>query len=69
MIVFIVIGVGTLFSLVFHIGVKEYPLYFRATPESSIETSSELSHVSVHMTWKDWFNEPQFYIVSPPRCP
>ncbi|XP_055342560.1 major facilitator superfamily domain-containing protein 12-like [Paramacrobiotus metropolitanus] len=62
MIVFIVIGVGTLFSVIFHVGVKEDPHPQRSSSQSSVETQdSQMS--SVHMTWAEWFKEPHFYIV------
>ncbi|OQV17781.1 Major facilitator superfamily domain-containing protein 12 [Hypsibius exemplaris] len=63
MIVLIVVGIGTLFSIAFHLGVKEEPVRSRNGSSGSAETALENS-ISIHMTNREWFREPHFYIVS-----
>ena len=61
LIVFVVVGIGILFSVVFHLGVKEKPF----SHQRLLEISDDVSVLEVrHMTWKSWFVEPHFYIVS-----
>ena len=67
MIVLIVVGIGTLFSVAFHMGVKEDPVRTRNSSQQSGDTALEQSSNSVnsvHMTNREWFREPHFYIVS-----
>ncbi|XP_076336059.1 major facilitator superfamily domain-containing protein 12-like isoform X1 [Tachypleus tridentatus] len=56
-----VLGVGFLFSVTFHIFVKE------KKPQTHPQTASDevdfdLDHLT-HLTWKEWFREPQFYQI------
>ncbi|GAU98136.1 hypothetical protein RvY_09317 [Ramazzottius varieornatus] len=61
LIVFVVVGIGVVFSVIFHLGVKEQPF----THQHSVGLSDEMTLPGRrHMTWKSWFIEPHFYIVS-----
>ena len=64
--VFIVCGIGLFFTLIFHIGTKECPdLRNQTQVQAAEKESSTLVRSSVaQMTWKDWWFEPQFYMVS-----
>ena len=54
--VFIVIGTGILFSIIFHVGVKEHPR------DCSVEFVTRSCKRSA-ANWKAWFREPLFYQV------
>ncbi len=64
-IVFIVIGIGFLFSCIFHLGVKEKPRH--RTPSHLIDCPPndlvDFSLPHTHLKWKHWFKESQFYKV------
>ena len=55
-VVFIVIGTGILFSIIFHVGVKEHP---RDCSVEFVTSSCKRSAAN----WKAWFREPSFYQV------
>ena len=55
-VVFIVIGTGILFSIIFHVGVKEHP---RDCSVEFVTSSCKRSAAN----WKAWFREPRFYQV------
>ena len=55
-VVFIVIGTGILFSIIFHVGVKEHP---RDCSLEFVTSSCKRSAAN----WKAWFREPRFYQV------
>ncbi|CAL4175681.1 unnamed protein product, partial [Meganyctiphanes norvegica] len=58
-IVSIVLGIGFVFAALFHLLVKEDNVaVYTALPESE----DCLPHC--RMSWKDWFNEPQFYQIA-----
>ena len=57
----IVIGTGSIFSFIFHVGTKETP--GRVLNESPHQNGTDFSEHQ-QMSWKDWFREPQFYLVS-----
>jgi len=69
--VFIVIGIGLVFSLLFHIGVKEPVREDGTDPEnqSLLRSCKDASSIEVStirrslMSWKDWLKEKQFYQV------
>ncbi|XP_052795228.1 major facilitator superfamily domain-containing protein 12-like isoform X2 [Mya arenaria] len=69
LLVLIVVGIGVLFSVIFHIGVREHPKEYRehgdsfssTTNLSSLEKST-LKKLS--MSWKCWLKEHQFYQVA-----
>lgn len=52
-----VVGVGLVFSIIFHIGTKE-PSKTKKS-DSSSDTSDDKK-----MHWYMWFKNPQFYLVS-----
>ncbi|GBN18327.1 hypothetical protein AVEN_238369-1, partial [Araneus ventricosus] len=57
-----VVGVGSLFSLLFHVFTKE-----RENPQFSVQQQCVINEASdmiekPHLTWKDWFSQPQFYM-------
>ena len=54
--VFIVVGTGIFFSIVFHVGVKEHPR------DCSAEFATKSSKRSAG-NWTAWFREPLFYQV------
>lgn len=55
----IVIAVGSLFSIIFHLGVKEPPHV-----TSSIQTGINADiYLQPHLTWRDWLKEIQFYKI------
>ena len=54
--VFIVVGTGVFFSIVFHVGVKEHPR------DCSAEFATKSSKRSAD-NWTAWFREPLFYQV------
>lgn len=68
-----VIAIGSFFVVVFHIFVKEKPANYSTeisrspstvtdgTSRSNLATQS--FEVSVHLRWKDWFKESQFYKI------
>ena len=51
---------GGVFSLIFHVGLREIPLEQRAQLEGNTLENS----INSVFTWKQWFREPQFYVVS-----
>lgn len=55
-VVFIVVGTGVFFSIVFHVGVKEHPR------DCSAEFATKSSKRSA-ANWTAWFREPLFYQV------
>ena len=56
----IVIGVGVIFTIIFHIGTNE------SSPNDDLrhEDSPLVGSVKVPMKWRDWIKEVQFYQVS-----
>ncbi|KAE8631340.1 hypothetical protein XENTR_v10001158 [Xenopus tropicalis] len=66
----IMVGVGSLFSLLFHIGTKEKPQTFHRLletddPDSPHSEEPRLSEPPVPlMVWKRWLMEPSFYQVA-----
>ena len=64
----IVVGIGTFFSIVFHIGVKEAPETPYGSEESSIaengthQKGQEQQQPST-VSWKGWLREVHFYQV------
>ena len=71
LLVLIVVGVGLLFSIVFHVGVREKPARSATTDnEKSLGESSALNTIEkstlnkLKMSWKCWLKEHQFYQVS-----
>lgn len=63
----IVVGLGAVFSLIFHLGTKEKPYPLGSLPQ--LEESTPLlqketkSPASPLLIWKDWLLEPAFYQV------
>lgn len=68
-IVFIVMAIGFVFSVIFHLGVKERPK-MRSIDDMRNGTSGEdsvdfyLPSIESHLKWKHWFKESQFYKVA-----
>uniref|UniRef100_A0A8C3NIA5 Uncharacterized protein n=1 Tax=Geospiza parvula TaxID=87175 RepID=A0A8C3NIA5_GEOPR len=64
----IVVGLGAVFSLIFHLGTKEKPYPLGVLPEP--EESTPLLHKEPPgpprplLLWKDWLLEPSFYQVA-----
>ena len=55
-IVLVLLASGAIFSILFHIIVREKP--------SSVSNYDQLPNVPVkHLKWKDWFSHQQFYII------
>lgn len=68
----IVVGLGALFSLFFHLGTKEklYPLGSVSQPKEStplLQKEPTRSPRSL-LVWKDWLLEPSFYQVKADRA-
>lgn len=64
---FLILGIGLVFSTIFHIGVRETPRNLQriTSPESQIEaSSSNLVETEISMSWNHWFKESQFYKVA-----
>ncbi|GIY07807.1 hypothetical protein CDAR_544612 [Caerostris darwini] len=61
----IIVGVGTFFSIIFHIGVKEVVSKPLSSTDSSIESESSTSFplFSDNLSWKGWLKESHFYQV------
>lgn len=62
----IVVGLGAVFSLIFHLGTKEkpYPLGSLPQPESTPLLQKEPTRCPRPLlAWKDWLLEPAFYQV------
>ncbi|KAM9848868.1 major facilitator superfamily domain-containing protein 12 [Aulostomus maculatus] len=64
MLAFIMLGIGTLFSLIFHIGTKEKKS--GTVRENRLLTSSPLQEPlpGPVFEWKNWLKEPSFYQVA-----
>jgi len=66
---FLILGIGLVFSTIFHIGVRERPAGQRQIDHSSNEeinastSSSNLVEKHTQMKWSQWFRESQFYKV------
>ncbi|XP_062492569.1 major facilitator superfamily domain-containing protein 12 isoform X2 [Pezoporus occidentalis] len=63
----IVVGLGAVFSLIFHLGTKEkpYPWGSSAQPEESTPLlQKEPSPLRPLLIWRDWLWEPAFYQVA-----
>ena len=56
------IGVGAIFSIAFHIGVRESTDYKAKEQSSSLEKND--SSVTRKLTWYQWFLNPEFYLVA-----
>jgi hypothetical protein len=56
---FIVVGVGSLCTIIFHILLRENSVDHH---EESLATDTQLSVDTMH--WSDWLKEPQFWLVS-----
>ncbi|EEC14176.1 conserved hypothetical protein [Ixodes scapularis] len=66
-IVLIVVGIGSLFSLVFHVVVRDPSRGGRRESASRHRDEYVRSLVlerSQHLRWRDWFRERRFYMVS-----
>lgn len=69
MLVLIVVGLGVLFSVIFHIGVKEKVKTDDAVTNNGLSESSTLLTIEksalarLTMSWKCWLKESQFYQV------
>ncbi|XP_064618686.1 major facilitator superfamily domain-containing protein 12-like [Lineus longissimus] len=63
-IAFIVVGIGIVFSIIFHVGTREkdHACDSNDNVESTLSFSSSTTRPR-KMKWKCWFKEPQFYIV------
>lgn len=67
------VGLGAVFSLIFHLGTKEKPYPPGVLPEP--EESTPLLHkeplgpTRPLLLWKDWLLEPSFYQVQLGRTP
>ncbi|XP_040393230.1 major facilitator superfamily domain-containing protein 12 isoform X3 [Cygnus olor] len=67
----IVVGLGAVFSLIFHLGTKEkpYPLGSLPQPESTPLLQKEPTRCPRPLlAWKDWLLEPAFYQVGAGGC-
>lgn len=67
----IVVGLGAVFSLIFHLGTKEkpYPLGSLPQPESTPLLQKEPTRCPRPLlAWKDWLLEPAFYQVGAGRA-
>ena len=61
MIVLILMSIGFVFSLIFHIGVRENDYKMNLNNDTElIDCTSQLKHLK----WKHWFRESQFYKVA-----
>lgn len=58
------IAIGTLFSTLFHVFVKEREHAGFSSQEQRIINEAEEMVDKPHLTWKDWFFQPQFYMVT-----
>ncbi|KAB7495924.1 Major facilitator superfamily domain-containing protein 12 [Armadillidium nasatum] len=56
--VFIILGIGAVFALIFHLMVKEKNDSYLALEDETQEKPRRL------MVWKDWLREPQFFQVA-----
>uniref|UniRef100_A0A914WJA5 Uncharacterized protein n=1 Tax=Plectus sambesii TaxID=2011161 RepID=A0A914WJA5_9BILA len=56
---FIVVGMGLVVSIIFHLTTREPVNARRLSRLHSNESTREL----MHMTWKQWFLQPQFYQI------
>lgn len=61
--VFIICGIGVFFTFIFHVGTKEYVNIRGQVQIEDKETGALLRSNVVRMTWKDWWHEPQFYMI------
>lgn len=73
---FVVVGIGAVFSFVFHFGTREKPGgVTRSNSEEKCEERDSLLETVARqdtnsfkrvpiMTWTEWVKEPQFYMVS-----
>ena len=58
------VAIGILFSTLFHLFVKEKePINFSSHEQRIINEAEEMVE-KPHLTWKDWFFQPQFYMVT-----
>lgn len=57
------VALGTLFSTIFHIFVKERDHINFASNDQRIINQAEEMVEKPHLTWKDWFFQPQFYMI------
>ena len=62
LIVLIVVGVGAVFSLLFHLFVPD-PTRDGGDDEAVSDASGYTVDRSLHLNWREWFMESQFYIV------
>jgi uncharacterized MFS-type transporter C19orf28 homolog len=56
LIVLVLVGAGTLFSILFHVMVHEHSSLVN-------ENDQPINMHDEHLKWKDWFSHPQFYII------
>ncbi|XP_029658093.1 major facilitator superfamily domain-containing protein 12 isoform X1 [Octopus sinensis] len=63
LLVFIVTGIGVFFSFTFHILSPE-KMYSTPVAAENKEQEGLLSCTQSIMTWKDWWYEPQFYMIA-----
>ncbi|KAJ1085165.1 hypothetical protein NDU88_005298 [Pleurodeles waltl] len=65
---FLVVGLGALFSLLFHIGTKEKKRDYAPIPEPEEhmpeQIKKERNSAHLLLLWKDWLREPSFYQVA-----
>ena len=55
-----VVGIGAVFSFIFHFGTKEKHI---PAPHVNGMTDSSALVPNCHMRWKDWLKEHQFFLV------
>ncbi|XP_054718496.1 major facilitator superfamily domain-containing protein 12-like [Uloborus diversus] len=58
------VGIGALFSLTFHVFVKERDHELFSERQEFIINQASESYEKPHLTWKDWFSQPQFYMIA-----
>ncbi len=58
------VGLGLVFTVLFHVGTQERPREPRALVVGDGTAVAPVRSSVLRMTWKDWFKEPQFYLVS-----
>ena len=60
-----VVVTGGVFAFIFHVGLREIPASERAL-QAQLEGTTDTfeNSITCAFTWKQWFREPQFYVVT-----
>lgn len=59
------LGIGALFSLMFHVGTKEHPSASVSENQLITPSPSQEALPRPVFQWKHWLKEPSFYQVTP----